>query len=146
MSVYWARNVDNRVVANEYGFYDTHGQIVVIPSRDILPSVVVDHELTHVNLVENTALGLLEQLLRCIEWVAVTDHNKEAEAKMQAPISVILSACEIVHEAVAWFGTELQTGGSENFKAPPRYEEDVKRIWRWARHLRCFTRRKVLSS
>jgi hypothetical protein len=103
----------------------------VFPEHEILPHVIVDHELTHVNLVANSNVGLLERILLFLEWIAEDNHNHDAADKAHAMSGVVLSATEITHEATAWFGTELQTAGHENLSAPAVYAADVARL----RHL-----------
>jgi hypothetical protein len=114
----------------DFGFYDTAYQIVLLPQEAVAPHVVVDHEITHVNLVQNSSIGALERMLVWLEWTAQLNDNAETLATVQALSRVILSATEVVHEAAAWFGTELQSEGHENIKAPAAYARDLKRLRR----------------
>jgi hypothetical protein len=132
VSVSWHRT---RLAASaraqgSFGFYDSAYQIALLPQQDVLPDVTVDHEMSHINLVMHSSLGLLERILVWLEWAAHWNGIPEAVTKVNALKQVILSATEMVHEAAAWFGTELQTEGHENLKAFTEYAADVKRIRR----------------
>lgn len=115
--------------AGLYGFYDSHNQVVVIPSLKLPPHVVVDHEITHVNLVNNSALGRLEQVIVFTRNLAYgAGVSAAAERIWREYGRGINQRSEMVHEATAWYGTELQTEGHENFKVPVRYASWVARI------------------
>jgi hypothetical protein len=116
----------------EQGFYDADAQIVVVAGPDELaPSVVVDHEVTHLNLLRLSGLGLLEQLLSFGRWLGRGSADPELgpwEADFESPLGAVRAACAGVHEAVAWLGTEIQTDGIEDAQAPEAFRSDVQRL------------------
>ncbi|MGH3006115.1 MAG: hypothetical protein ACRDOS_09515 [Gaiellaceae bacterium] len=116
----------------EQGFYDADAQIVVVAGPDELaPSVTVDHEVTHLNLVRLSGLGLLEQLLSFGRWLGRGSADPELEpweADFESPLGAVRVACAGVHEAVAWLGTEIQTDGIEDAEAPDAFRGDVRRL------------------
>jgi hypothetical protein len=109
-----------------YGFYDSAYQIAIILGQTMSPEVVVDHECTHVNLVQNSSLGRLEQVLVFLTWAAREEGNLKAESAIEAMQSIVCQATDLVHESAAWFGTELLTAGLENLTAPARYRAGVR--------------------
>jgi hypothetical protein len=130
MSYSWHR--DRRALARHsagaHGFYDSAYQLAVYRHNEVQPDVIVDHELTHANLVNNTSIGLLEHVLVFLYWTARQSDQQAPANIAQALISTIRAATEMVHEAVAWFGTELQTNGHENTRVPAPYSRDVARL------------------
>jgi len=126
-----ARLIENASSQSALGFYDSLYQIAIFPSEEVSPSVVIDHEITHVNLVNNTSLGLLEKVISALLWNAQEYGKKEAAAELKLLLRVVYASTELVHEAIAWLGTELQTEGYENKKAPVQYTREVQRL----RHL-----------
>jgi hypothetical protein len=108
------------------GFYDSAYQIALFPVEEPEPETVVDHEITHVNLVNKSSLGLLENVILLLWWEAKEESNSTAAASAEALSSAVLACSEIVHEAVAWLGTQLQTEG--HVKVPDRYSREVKRL------------------
>lgn len=118
----------------EFGFYDADAQIVVVAGPDELaPSVTVDHEVTHVNLLRLSGLGLVEQVLSFGRWLGRGSADPEMEpweAVFEWPLDAVRKASESVHEAVAWLGVEIQTEGIEDFQAPDEYRKDVCRLER----------------
>jgi hypothetical protein len=119
-------------LAREQGFYDADAQIVVVAGpEELAPSVTVDHEVTHLNLVRLSGLGLLEQLLSFGRWLGRGSADPELEpweAVFERPLAAVRAASVGVHEAVAWLGTELQTEGIEDARAPQAFRADVRRL------------------
>jgi hypothetical protein len=130
MSAPWhcARLAPNARHYDHFGFYDSAYQIVVMPQQERVPHLIVDHEMSHVYAVMNSSIGALERILVWLEWTAHAYNNAEAVNEVKALMEVILSETETVHEAVAWFGTELQSEGHENLNAPAEYAPDVQRL------------------
>jgi hypothetical protein len=124
-SVAWHASVRAQAA---FGFYDSAYQIVLLSGHDVDPHVVVDHEMAHVNLVINSSLGLLERIFVFLAWKARESANLEALEAAESLLSVIISVTEIVHEGTAWFGTELQSEGRENLRAPARYAAESQRL------------------
>lgn len=121
-----------RTPKGEQAFFDADAAIVVFAgNNDFPPSVLVDHEITHATLLRNTSLGLLEQIAAFARWLGRESLPPEAdalEAEADDLLRVVRRISEPVHEAVAWFGTELQSRGYENFVAPRMYRRDVARL------------------
>jgi hypothetical protein len=132
MSVSWHPDRIARHARSQgsFGFYDSAYQIAVLPQEEVAPHVVVDHEITHVHILRNSSIGLLEQILVWLEWTAHLNGRSDVVTNVDALTNVILAATEFVHEAAAWFGTELQSEGHENIKAPATYAAEVKRLRR----------------
>jgi hypothetical protein len=110
MIAYWHR------VFSPFGFYDGGQHIVVVPHAAPPPAIVVDHESTHINLVNGTTIGLLQQLCTAATAVRPEVHLAASIAK------ILLRSTEKTHEAVAWFGTEVlsKINGLE-VETPPEY-------------------------
>jgi hypothetical protein len=115
-----------------YGLYDFGHQVVVIPSDQIAPFIVVEHEMTHVALTMLSSFGLLSEVIRFLIWLAELSSDGSALSRGQELHTVMIKAGEMVHEAVAWFGTEIQTeletAGTESFKEPARYSADIDQL------------------
>jgi hypothetical protein len=107
------------------GFYDSAYQVAVFPTEETSPYAIIEHEITHCNLVAHTGIGLLEQVLVFLAFAAREHDDSEVLKKVQAMNSIIMARTELVHEAVAWFGTELYTDGHENMRAPNGYAKEV---------------------
>lgn len=117
--------------AAHHGLYDLGNQIVVIPSEGVPPDVVVDHEITHINLVLNTSLGRLEQGITFLRRAAAVMGEPVARQRLDQWYGRPLQqACELTHEAVAWFGTEMHAGGRDVLTTPARYRPLVQRLQR----------------
>ncbi|TPV48007.1 hypothetical protein FJ661_19790 [Pseudarthrobacter phenanthrenivorans] len=100
-------------------------QIVVVPSRRLPPQVVVDHEITHVSLARNTSLGLFESICVYLYHAVSEDSPDAAYDFWESFGQPVHDATEMVHEAVAWYGTELQAGSSAGISTPGRYADLV---------------------
>lgn len=129
-SLYAAADL-KRGTAAYYGYYDQHNQIVVSPSLHLPPHVVVEHEITHVNITNNSTLGLFEQVVLFAQNLAYGRATREAAERLWNGYgAVVQQRCELVHEAAAWYGTELKTAGFEDKTAPGRYAPLVRRVRR----------------
>lgn len=131
MSTPWHRNrgsVPGRAHGG-FGFYDSAYQIALVPQDELEPAVVVDHEITHVYLVQRSSMGLLERILLWLEWSA---HEQGGDPRVIAAIqdmtNAVLRATESTHEAIAWLGTEMQTEEREELRAPPDFAPGVQRL------------------
>jgi hypothetical protein len=107
---YWHR------AFNPFGFYDGGQHIVVVPHSAPPAAIVVDHECTHINLVNGTTIGLLQQLCAAATSVRPESHLAASIAK------ILLRSTEKTHEAVAWLGSEVlsKLNGLET-EPPPEY-------------------------
>jgi hypothetical protein len=111
-----------------FGFYDSLYQIALLPHNDVDPHDVIEHEMTHVNIVKNSSLGLLERVLVFLNWKARAERKSGAEEATKSLLDVVMAATEVVHEGTAWFGSELVRKDDTTFRTPPRYSGEVKRL------------------
>jgi hypothetical protein len=110
MNVYWHRTF------HPFGFYDGAQHIAVVPHSAPSPAIIVDHETTHINLTNDTTVGLLQQL--CCAAISLAPNQSTAPAIAQS----LVKRTEKTHEAIAWFGSEVLTKltGHET-ESPPEY-------------------------
>lgn len=106
------------------GFYDHAQHVVVLPNIIPRPAVVVDHEISHVNLINLSSIGLLEQL--CI--VSRSMARTENAIVIDELLADLMDHTVQVHEGIAWLGTELNTQKFEKLIAPPEYRTGVNTI------------------
>ncbi len=111
---------------NPYGFFDSGSHVVVVPDAAVPPEVPVDHEIVHANLIRHSTMGLLDQVIS-FAWHHAWQDGK-AQETLIGMLNALRQAEEAVHEAVAWYSTELYTAGHENLRAPPPYAMGVRQL------------------
>jgi hypothetical protein len=109
-----------------FGFYDAGWHIAVLPKLTVRPSVVVDHEVTHVNITRQSGIGLLERLSLFLRWVGEQAGSDALIRLATVALEVLRSAGTPVHEAVAWLDSELLTLGKEELHAPRAHADGVR--------------------
>lgn len=124
MSVYFARYGGRGT-----GLFDLASHIVVVPGE--LPThLVVEHELAHVKLVQDSGLGLLEQFLRML-WNSATEANSLTALRTLHEFRKVFQKANLyVHESAAWYLTQmLQLQYPEiALSVPLAFQPDVARV------------------
>jgi hypothetical protein len=124
MDAFWHRD------SGPSGFYDFKQQIVVLPNLFPRPSVVIDHESTHVSVINCSSIGLIQHVSDCARMIGHELHSESVVKKAERVSAVLMRRSEDVHEAAAWFGTELTSLGFESIRAPDRYRAGVLLVLR----------------
>jgi hypothetical protein len=121
-NAYWHRDV------LPLGFYEGAQSIAILPNVVPRPWVVIEHELSHVNLVRRSSLGLLQTLISATDGLHRAD-NRDAKLEESGRFQAKMLRYTVdVHEAVAWFCTELLTEKSDRLLAPAQFREGVSRL------------------
>jgi hypothetical protein len=114
-----------------HGFFTADEHIYLIPSvNGIDPDVVIDHESSHAALIAYSSLGMFEEALAMYKDLGEFGGPQEWERAFDRLITELRGWCAQVHEAVAWFGTELLTAAKGSLTCPKSYRRDVDRLWR----------------
>jgi hypothetical protein len=116
------------------GFFDLRNHIVVVPEARVPVHLVVEHEMTHVNIVRTAALGVLEEALAALYGWAFHLNDSDGMARIRSARASLSRWSHPVHEAAAWFATEElrrdYEGKELRLRPPLSYQPDVARLIR----------------